>query len=49
MRERSYHVVEASEEGDVGEAHELRIVNAKTEETRIYMFATFLEYFACST
>ena len=31
---RTHHVVEASEEGDVGEPHQLGVVNAKTDETR---------------
>ena len=39
---RTHHVVEASEEGDVGEAHQLWIVNAKTDETRIYIYVTIL-------
>ena len=34
--EKSYHVVEASKEGDVGETHQLRIVNAKTEKKTNY-------------
>ena len=34
--EKSYHVVEASKEGDVGETHQLRIVNAKTEKMTNY-------------
>ena len=34
--EKSYHVVEAPKEGDVGETHQLRIVNAKTEKKTNY-------------
>ena len=34
--EKSYHVVETSKEGDIGETHQLRIVNAKTEKMTNY-------------
>ena len=34
-KERSHHVVEASEQGDVGETHQLRIVNAETDEKKL--------------
>ena len=38
---RTHHVVEASEEGDVGEPHQLGVVNAKTDKTRNYIFCHF--------
>ena len=46
MKERSYHVVEASEQSNVGETHQLRIVNPKTDEkkTVIIYYMTIVEY-----